>query len=171
MPAIPPIPPRRPATPPPEDDTLFTPQQQVLKTEPLGGAGGSFELPFQIYDVSPDSETPTVRVRYGTVMDIEPTGVETDIEITPDTSLSLYLECTIDDDGVVTAVTLETTTGSVPSSDTYVAILLVGIATADTDPNQLSISQSLYFSQGFSTCNRDPEDPATEPGTYEFFVR
>ena len=58
-----------------------------------------------------------------------------------------------------------------PADTTYHAYLLVGTAAVDVDGLISLIEQSLYFSQGFKACDRDPEDPATTPGSYQFFVR
>lgn len=141
-----------------------------IKSPLASGGGGTMVLPFSITDVSPDAMTPTINVVFGTVMDIPPTDIATPIEIDDDETNTVYLENTLDADGNVTASAVMFTTGALPDSDDDTAILLIGIVVVASGVIT-SISQSLYFSQGFKACDRDPGDPATTPGTYEFFVR
>lgn len=132
-----------------------------------GGGGTGMTLPFQIQDVSPDASTPTVNVKYGTVMDIEPTDVGTDILVSDGDTF--YIECTLDIDGNVTAADL--LVGSLPADSDYAAYLLVGSVTV-VDDAITAIDQSLYFSQGFKACDRVVTDGVLDSaGTYEFFVR
>lgn len=139
-----------------------------IKSPPPGG-GGDITLPFKIDDVSPDTDTPTINVVFGTVMDITPTDIATDLMLTDDATNTVYLDNTLDSDGNVTASAVSLTTGSLPASTDSSAILLIGVCVVAS--GVIAISQSLYFSQGFSCCGRDPDDPSTTPGTYEFFVR
>jgi hypothetical protein len=133
-----------------------------------GGGGGEMVLPFKIVDVSPDEDTPTIKVTYGTVMDILPTDVDTDLACAA--TMTFYLDCTIDTVGVVTAVELANGASVPANSDTH-AYLLVGVVTI-TGTVVSAISQSLYFSQGFKACDRVVvDDVVTVRGTYEFFVR
>lgn len=141
-----------------------------IKSPLASGGGGTMVLPFTIKDVSPDASTPTINVVYGTVMDIPPTDIATDIALTSSATNIIYLENTLDADGNVTASAVMVTTGSLPASDDDTAILLIGTAVTTGDVIA-TIDQSLYFSQGFKACDRDPADPATTPGTYQFFVR
>ncbi len=131
--------------------------------------GGSVNLPFLIQDVSPDAMTPTINVLYGTVTDIAPTDIGTDIVLTDDATNTIYLSCTLDSDGIVTAAALLVATTGLPASDSSTAIKLVGVATVASGVITL-INQSLFFSQGFQACGRDPDDPETTPGVYQFFV-
>jgi len=132
-----------------------------------GGAGTEMDLPFKIKDVS--DTVAKAFVVYGTVTDIEPTDIATAITLTPDATNTLYLECAVDADGVITAAAVMTATTGLPASAWDTAIKLIGtVITAGT--GILTINQSLYFSQGFRACDRDPADPETTPGQFVFFV-
>lgn len=134
-----------------------------------GGGGGSVLLPFTIQQIN----TTTINVRYGTVMDIPPTNVGDNADVTAITTggtVTVYIDNTLDASGVVTASSLEASSGSLPTSDDTHAYLLVGTVVV-AGSVITTINQSLYFSQGFSCCGRDPGDPETTPGIYEFFVR
>ena len=135
-----------------------------------GGGGASLLLPFKIRDISPDEETPTIKVVFGTVMDVTPSNVETDLEPGDDAINTIYLEVTINAAGQVTAAAVTVSTGPLPTNDTYAAYILIGYVTVAAGVITL-INQSLYFSQGFKACDRDTADPETTPGSYQFFVR
>ncbi len=147
----------------------FSREMDQIKSPPPSG-GGAITLPFTVKDTSPDTSTPTINVIYGTVMDLPPTDIATDIALTDDATNTIYLDNTLDSAGNVTASAVMVTTGSLPASSGFSAILLIGVAVAASGVIA-SISQSLYFSQGFSCCGRDSADPDTTPGVYEFFVR
>lgn len=133
-----------------------------------GGEGGAIVLPFQIVDIT-TGDTPAIYVQYGTVEDIEPTDIGAEIFLTPDDTNTVYLECALDADGFITGASVEVSTTGLPAEDWETAIKLIGtVITAGT--GILTINQSLYFSQGFQACGRDPEDPETTPGDYQFFV-
>lgn len=133
----------------------------------VGGAGAEMDLPFKIKDVS--DTVAKAYVVYGTVTDIEPTDIATNITLTADATNTLYLECTLDTDGLITAAAVMVATTGLPTSTWDTAIKLIGTAiTAGTAI--MTINQSLYFSQGFQACGRDVADPETTPGTYQFFV-
>lgn len=135
--------------------------------QPSGG-GSELVLPFKIVDVTA-GPTPTVNVFYGTVEDIEPTDIATDLPMTGEATNTIYLECAVDADGLITGASVQVSTSGLPASDWETAIKLIGtVITAGTGIFQ--INQSLYFSQGFQACGRDPGDPETTPGTYQFFV-
>lgn len=129
------------------------------------GGGGGVTLPFKISRVN----NTDINVIFGTIMDLTPTDVATDITLSNGTN-QIYLENTLDADGNVVASAVMTTTSSLPASDADTAILLIGVVVMASSVIT-TISQSLYFSQGFSCCGRDPADPSTTPGIYEFFVR
>jgi hypothetical protein len=147
----------------------FAALDKRLRELESGAGGGSVILPFHLSDVSPDISTPTINVLYGTVMDIAPSAIGTDIALTDDATNTVYLDCTLDASGVVTAVDLLVNTTGKPADASDHAYLLVG--TAVVASGVITLDQSLMFSQGFSSCGRDPADPSTTPGTYEFFVR
>jgi hypothetical protein len=139
-----------------------------IASQPESGGGGDMTLPFKIVDVSPDASTPKIKVIYGTVMDILPTDVNTDLACAATTTY--YLDCTISTAGNVTAAALANGASVPADSDTH-AFLLVGVVTI-TGTVVSAIAQSLYFSQGFKACDRVVvEGAVTERGTYEFFVR
>ena len=144
-----------------------------LEPPPVGGGGGGggapVVLPFKMKDASPDVAHPKVNVVTGTVMDFTPTGIATDTALTDNATNTVYLDCTIDAAGLVTAVAMSISTSGKPADSTYHAYLLIGTATVAS--GVVTLAQSLYFSQGFKACDRDSGDPATTPGSYQFFVR
>lgn len=148
-------------------------QTQAAANQTTGGGTGvgasTTDLPFIITDATTTPGTPTINVVYGTVMDLEPTDIATDIELNDDDVTIIYLENTLDSPGNVTASAIQTTTGALPAHSAFTAIKRIGTVTTVGGVITL-INQALYFSQGFKACDRDVADPTTTRGTYEFFV-
>lgn len=169
LPPVPPVPAARLVRPPPPDDADFATTNQILATQAVGGAGGGPGLDTYPFKIVPGSAPLKVKVSYGTVEDIEPTDIDTDIEIDDDSTDNwLFLECTLDADGQVTGGTVQLQ-GSPPSDSGSAAYKLIGrVETAGGVITK--INQSLYFSQGFAACGRDPDDFNTTPGSYHFYV-
>jgi hypothetical protein len=150
----------------PEDIFDFQSTTYSLRSEwtKTAGGGGTFQFPFQL-----TAGTTTFNIRYGTVEDIAPTDVGTNIAFTDDATNTVFIDCTIDADGIITAAAIDVATTGLPTDTAYAAYKLVGEVIA-ADGVITTINQSLMFSQGFQACNRDPADPETTPGTYQFFV-
>lgn len=147
---------------------IQTAQVAFNQTSATGSGSGGLQFPFQIIFVN---ET-TINVRYGTVMDIPPTDVGVDADVTAITTsgtATVYIDNTLDAAGNVTDSAMALSATGKPADTSDHAYKLVGevivVASAIT-----TINQSLMFSQGFKACDRDSGDPVTTPGTYEFFV-
>jgi hypothetical protein len=163
MPGIPPIPPRRPPPPPPEDDALFTPQAQTMKTDPLSGGGAAGDWPLKLVQV--DSEN--VKATLGTINGFVPTNVNTNIDMSGESDDTYYFfyHVTINAAGIVTAAELDYNTTGAPADTTYESYRLAGIVVV-ASAEVTSVTNSFGWSQSFSTCDRDADDPATTPGQY-----
>lgn len=164
---LPPIPPLNSRTKiGPESIYKFEPTEDEIKSEPVGGGGGISEFPFQIITV----DTENVKIRYGTVMDIAPTGLATNVDVSgTDGTWTFYIDCTIDTDGLVTAAAISEGTSGKPSDTSTHAYKLIGTVVVGSGVIT-AVNQSLWFSQGFKACDRDVADPTTTPGTYSFYV-
>ena len=131
-----------------------------------GGGGNSFVPPFCLEQV----DDTNVKVKFGQVNGITPTGIATNIDVSgTDGTWSIYLDCTINDDGSLSAATISSGTSGVPADTSNHAYVLIG--EADVASSIITaVRYSLLFSQGFVACGRDPADPSTTPGSYFFFV-
>lgn len=140
---------------------------QRLRTLESGGVSGSnvLALPFSINNTSPNANFPSVNVRFGSIGNIVPTGIATDINLTaPSSNTTIYLDITIDNNAIVTAASINT--GAVPSPNTSTKAYAF-IGNVQVAANVVTvIDQSLLFSQSFVACNRNTSDPSTTPGTY-----
>ncbi len=131
-----------------------------------GGSGQSFVPPFCLEQV----DDTKVKVKFAQVNGITPTGIETNIDVSvTDGTWSIYLDCTINDDGSLSAAAISSGTSGVPSDTSDHAYVLIG--EVDVASSLITaVRYSLLFSQGFVACGRDAADPTTTPGTYYFFV-
>ena len=148
------------------DIYAFQPTIAETATEWTKAAGGSFIPPFCLEQV----DDTNVKVKFGQVNGITPTDIETNIDVSmTDGTWSIYLDCTINDDGSLSAATVSSGTSGVPDDTSDHAYVLIG--EADVASSLITaVRYSLLFSQGFVACGRDSADPATTPGTYYFFV-
>lgn len=164
---IPPIPPiSRRKVIGPDSIYKFEPTEDVIQSEPVGGGSTSFVPPMCLEQV----DDTNVKVKFGQVNSITPTGIATNIDVSgTDGTWSIYLDCTLDSAGAVTAAAVSSATTGVPA-DTYDhAYKLIG--EADVASSLITaVRYSLLFSQGFVACGRDSADPSTTPGTFYFFV-
>lgn len=133
--------------------------------EPGGGGGGTLQFPFQIVL---GAGTATFTVRYGTIEDTAPTDVGTPLPWTDDATTTIWIDSTLDSDGLITAATIDSGTSGIPADTFSHAYKLVGEVVADS--GVATVNQSLMFSQSFQACGRDPNDPETTPGTYQYWV-
>jgi hypothetical protein len=137
-----------------------------LRSDPAGGGGAVGDWPFKLVAV----DTTNVKVLFGTVNGITPTGVNTNIDISVDATWTIYLHATLGADGIPTAVeVLSAADTPVPSDDWDDAYILIG--EADVSSSVITaVRPSLAWSQTFVACGRDPDDPTTTPGTYYWVV-
>jgi hypothetical protein len=162
---IPPIPERKPIEPTKLDDFFFSPQEQIIKTTPVGG-GGNITHPFQLYA---GTDANDIVVRYGTIMDIAPTDVATDIALTDDATNYIFIESTLNVGGIITAASIETNTTGLPANADLAAYILIGnVLMASGEIT--AINQAITHSLRFTACGRIVEgESVTERGTYEFW--
>lgn len=134
-----------------------------------GGAPTDIQFPFQITE---SATALNVKVRYGTVMDIAPTDVATDLALTDDATNYIYIQNTLDVDGNVTASAIGVNTTGLPANDTDNAYILIGNAVCAAGAVTL-INQAITHSLRFAACgrtNNGGEPPVvTADGSYEFW--
>lgn len=134
---------------------------------PQSSGGGGFIPPMWLIKV----DASNVKVTNGTVNGITPTGIVTNIDVSgTDSTWAIYLHATLGADGIPTAVeVLSDDTGAVPADDEDNSYILIGNVTVAASAIT-SVDPTLAWSQTFVTCGRDPDDPATTPGTYYWQV-
>ncbi len=127
------------------------------------GGGGSIQHPFQIQRV----DDTTVNVRYGTLMDVEPTNVGTNLTPSGGTD-TFYLEVEVDLDGAMVAVDLHHSTGGQPADTDYFGYITIGTVVSSGVITE--INQAVTHSLRMSMCGRVVVDgDLEEAGTYEFW--
>jgi hypothetical protein len=138
---------------------------RIPAQQPSAGGGGSTtgDWPLKLTQV----DTENVKALLGTISGFVPTDVNTDIDMSgeDDGEYYFYYHVTIDADGAVTAAALEYDSGGVPADSAYESYRLAGLVEV-ASAEVTSVTNSFGWSQSFSTCNRDPEDPETTPGQY-----
>lgn len=150
---------------PPETDG-FKRENKKLGTQAIGSGSSIAEYPFQLIEV----DASNVKVRYGTVANIVPTDVDTNVDVSgTDGTWTFWIEATLDSDGLVTAAAVGYATTGLPTDDSDTAYLLVGEVEVASSAIT-TVSQAVMFSMGFVACGRDAADTATTPGSYYFFV-
>lgn len=163
---LPQIPERTPIPPSKLDDFGFALQEQILQTQPVGGAGATFTPPLYLVQV----DTENVKVTFGQVNGITPTDVNTNIDVSgSDRTWNIYIHVTLDDEGDVTDAEIVGVDSGVPADDAFNAYRLVG--QADVSGSVITdFRTSSAWSQTFVACGRDIEAPETIPGTYYWVV-
>lgn len=169
---VPPIPPKTERTNigPPETYGFDT-ENKALGTQPVGG-GGDLQHPFQILDSS-DSSTAYCNVRYGTIMDIAPTDVATNLALTDSATNYVYIYCTLDVPGDITAADIDVNTTGLPANSDDSAYILIGNVVM-AGGVVTTINQAVTHSLRFAACGRtnDGAEPPvlTNRGSYEFWA-
>lgn len=144
-------------------------QSKTLRSlvRPAGGGGAStLEHPFQIQRIDDD----TVNVRFGTLNDIVPTDVATDIDVSGTNTYTFYLDVEIDIDGVVVAVTLSNATSGQPPDDDYHGYITLGTVVVASSVITAT-NQAATHSLRMAMCGREVSSGPTldARGTYEFW--
>lgn len=136
----------------------------VIKSDPPGGAGTP-QHPFQIQKVDDD----TINVRYGTMQDVAPTNVATDINLTGNGTHTVYLDVEIDLNGVVIGVTLSEGTSGQPADTDYHGYITLGEVVMASSVIT-TINQAATHSLRTAMCGRVVTSGSlTTRGTYEFW--
>lgn len=140
-----------------------------------GGGGGGFDGDWPLKLVKVDDEN--VKVTLGTINGIIPTDINTPIDVSgTDGTWTFFLHATLGADGIPTAVAVENDGAAVgpgsgvPTDNSDNAYLLIGLVDVASSVIDGDAQPSLAWSQTFVACGRDPDDPATTPGTYYWVV-
>lgn len=130
---------------------------------PGGGGTVDGEWPLKLTQV----DTENVKALLGTINGFVPTDVNTNIDMSGEVDGTYYFfyHVTIDAAGSVTAAALEYNNTGVPTDSAYESYRLAGLVEV-VSAELTSVTNSFGWSQSFSTCNRDSEDPETTPGQY-----
>jgi hypothetical protein len=128
-----------------------------------GSSGAALQYPFQIGTRGVDPAI--VNVRWGTVNDVAPTDVASDITLTANATTSLYIRLTLDVDtvGTITATELLTSTSGKPADDDTHASILVGEVVVDANGIITQKNQAITHSLRFRCCGREAADPGAVP--------
>lgn len=148
-----------------QPSTRFDKQIDRIDSPPAAPGKAGFQFPFQITKVN----TTTVNVRYGTMMDVVPANVATDIALTDDGTNTFYLDVEIDIDGNVIGVTLSHATSGQPANTDYHGYITIGSVEV-VSGLITAINQAATHSLRMAMCGRVVTGPVlTQPGTYEFW--
>lgn len=134
-----------------------------IESTPPGGA--SLQHPFQIQRVADDE----INVRYGTMQDIAPTDVATDLTLGNGTH-TIFIEVEVDIDGVVIGAIIDTSTSGQPADDDYFGYITIGEVVVASGVIT-TINQAVTHSLRMSMCGREVSAGPTldERGTYEIW--
>ncbi len=155
---------RRPSAPRPRSVSQFGRDLDVIESPPPSGSGTP-QHPFQIQKIDDD----TVNVRYGTMQDIVPTDVATDIDVSGTDTFTFYLDVEVDLDGAVIAVTLSNSTTGQPADSDYHGYITIGTVVVASSVIT-AINQAATHSLRAAMCGRVVEDDTLiTRGTYEFW--
>jgi hypothetical protein len=113
------------------------------------------------------------QVRFGTINDVTPTGIATNLSLTSAAVWRVYLDATIDTAGAVTAATVTAAVGAQPADSNTHAFTTLGLVTVASDGGDLSVSnidQAVTHSLRFYACGRIVDGgTVTTRGTYQFW--
>lgn len=135
----------------------------------LGGGPAILVHPYQAADASA-SGVAKVRVRTGSINDLVPSSVETDLTLSAAGTWRIYLDCTLNTDatGAVTAATVSVTSGSQPANTRTHAYITLAIATVTGTSGDYAVaglSQLATHSLRFYACGRT----GSVDGSYNFW--
>lgn len=136
------------------------------------GRTSSLVHPFKITDTSAAGAA-NCQVRFGTVNDVTPTGIATDLSLTSAAVWRVYLDATLDATGSVTAAVVTKAIGAQPGDSNTHAFTTLGLVTVVSDSGALSVStidQAATHSLRFYACGRVVDSgTVTTRGTYQFW--
>ncbi|HYD00297.1 MAG TPA: hypothetical protein VEB22_03655 [Phycisphaerales bacterium] len=146
----------------------FDRQIDALESPPASGGGdeATLEHPFQIIEVDEN----TIRVRFGTIQDMTPTGVSVDIDVGSFSgTVSIYGGISIDLDGVASSAFVSTSSSGLPANDDDSAYILIGTV-AVSAAVIAAINQAVTHSLRFRACDRSSSgESLVDAGTYHFW--
>lgn len=142
----------------------------AARSEPAKRGGPAILVhPFQAADATAEGVA-KVRIRTGSINDLVPSSVETDLTLSAAGTWRIYLDCTLNTDstGAVTAAAISTTSGAQPAATRTHAYITLAIATVTGSSGAFvvaGLSQLATHSLRFLPCGRtDSVD-----GTYQFW--
>ncbi len=140
------------------------PASAILSPPP--GGGGTLQFPFQLQKKDPTH----INVRYGTLQDVVPTNVATDIDVSAtDGTWTFYLDLEIDINGAFVAATLSEATTGQPADADYHGYITLGTVTV-AGGLITGVFQAATHSLRYSMCGRVVTGGVlTTRGTYEFW--
>lgn len=127
-----------------------------------GGGITSIEHPFQIYKI----DDTHVKVRYGTLQDIVPTGIDTSTVVGSGVAI-FYLNMEVDLGGAIVAVSVGNA-ASLPVDADYHGYIALGAVTLAAGVQ--TISQAVTHSLRYAICGRTVDgESLVSAGFYEFW--
>ena len=151
----------------PEPSTRLDRQIDRLRRDEDGGGGGAITHPFQLQDATAGGIA-KINVRYGTVQDVEPVDIATDLTLAAGTNY-VYLDVEVDINGAIVTVTVTVDTAPQPADEDYHGYITLGNVEV-VDDAVTTINQAATHSLRFSMCGRIVTDEVlTVRGDYEFW--
>jgi len=138
------------------------------------GVGGPVIIvhPFLVSNASAGTAA-NVTVQSGSVNDVIPTGIAPTLQsLTSAGTWRVYLDCTVDASGTVTAVAVGVVNGEQPANSpahAYITLATVAVGAITGGFSVTSISQLATHSLRFEACGRDSGNPDSTPGAYNFW--
>ena len=154
--------------------TQFDRQVDVVAAPAIPAGGGGNTFPFQLSDATVTLGTPLLRILTGTMQDLVPTGGPgTSVSLGSAGTYNVYLDTTIDINGVVTACACSVTTGAMPANTSYDGYILLGTVVVSTVGSNLVITAINQFATHSLRCGiagrQVVSGSLTVPGTFEFW--
>lgn len=142
----------------------------AARSEPAKRGGLALLVhPFQAADATAEGVA-KVRIRTGSINDLVPSSVETDLTLSASGTWRIYLDCTLNTDstGAVTAAAISTTSGAQPANTRTHAYITLAIATVTGSSGAYvvaELSQLATHSLRFYACGRT----GSVDGSYNFW--
>jgi len=154
--------------------TQFNRQVDVVDAPAIPAGGGGNTFPFQLSDATVTLGTPLLGILTGTMQDLVPTGGPgTSVSLGSAGTYNVYLDTTIDINGVVTACACSVTTGAMPANTSYDGYILLGTVVVSTVGSNLVITAINQFATHSLRCGiagrQVVSGSLTVPGTFEFW--
>jgi len=105
------------------------------------------------------------QVRFGTINDVTPTGIATNLSLTSAAVWRVYLNATLNDAGAITAAAVTAATGAQPADTRTHAYVTLGLVTVVSGLSVSQIDQAVTHSLRFCASGRT----GSVDGTYNFW--